>query len=161
MSPAAATNDPPWLSPQILGLTSLVLDSHQRLYGQPLLRAQGSRLAAQELFVLDRVVLCHDGSADPRFIYANRAALQLFKRSWPQMVGLPSRLSARQQHHLDRRQALEKARRQEALTGYGGERVDSQGRRFQIRNARLWNLLDEERHYRGQAACFGNWWWEP
>ena len=93
MSPAAANNDPPWLSPQLLGLTSLLLDSHQRLYGQPLLRAQGSRLAAQELFVLDRVVLCHDGAADPRFIYANRAALQLFKRNWQEMVGLPDRKS--------------------------------------------------------------------
>jgi hypothetical protein len=39
--------------------------------------------------------------------------------------------------------------------------VASSGRRFQIRGARLWSLLDAERRYHGQAACFGNWWWEP
>ena len=83
-----------WLSPQVLGLTALLLDSHRRLFNRPLLRSKGIRLAAQELFVLDQVVLCHDGSDDPRFLYANRAALLLFGRSWDEMVGLPSRLSA-------------------------------------------------------------------
>ena len=67
----------PWLSPQLLGLTALLLESHQRLFQRPLVRSNGIRLAAQELFVLDQVVLCHDGSDDPRFLYANRAALQL------------------------------------------------------------------------------------
>ena len=64
-----------WLSPQVLGLTGLLLDSHRRLFDRPLLRSKGIRLAAQELFVLDQVVLCHDGSEDPCFLYANRAAL--------------------------------------------------------------------------------------
>ena len=56
-----------WLSPQVLGLTALLLDSHRRLFNRPLLRSKGIRLAAQELFVLDQVVLCHDGSdGEPR-----------------------------------------------------------------------------------------------
>ena len=57
----------PWLSPQLLGLTALLLESHQRLFQRPLVRSNGIRLAAQELFVLDQVVLCHDGSEDPPF----------------------------------------------------------------------------------------------
>lgn len=156
-----SASDPPWLSPPLLGLTTLVLESHERLFGRPLVQARGSRLAAQELFVLDRVVLCHDGSSDPVFTYANRAALSLFERPWSGMVGLPSRFSARQRDRRQRQEALELARRQQVLTGYGGERVASSGRRFQIRGARLWNLLDAERRYHGQAACFGDWWWEP
>jgi hypothetical protein len=159
--PNAIPEDPPWLSARLLGISNLILESHQRLFGKALLQAQGSRLAAQELFVLDRVVLCHDGSEDPQFIYANRAALLLFRRNWEGMVGMPSRLSASPQQRLKRGQLLEQARRQKALVDYGGERVDAQGRRFQIRGARLWNLVDEERHYRGQAACFSDWWWEP
>ena len=154
-------SDPPWLSPALLRLTTLLLESHERLYGRPLVQARGSRLAAQELFVLDRVVLCHDGGSDPVFTYANRAALTLFERPWSAMVGLPSRFSARQRDRLQRQQALDLARRQQAITGYSGERVASSGRRFQIRGARLWSLIDSERCYHGQAACFGDWWWEP
>ena len=86
MSEAA---EAPWLSPQLLGLTALLLESHKRLFQRPLIRSQSMRLAAQELFVLDQVVLCHDGSEDPRFLYANRAALQLFSRNWEEMVGMP------------------------------------------------------------------------
>ena len=151
----------PWLSPQLLGLTALLLESHQRLFQRPLVRSTGIRLAAQELFVLDQVVLCHDGSEDPHFLYANRAALQLFSRNWEQMVGLPSRLSASASQRLSRRAQLELARRQDKLENYSGVRVNSQGRRFQIRGARIWSLIDQERHYRGQAACFSQWWWEP
>ena len=99
-----------WLTPQVLGLTALLLDSHRRLFDRPLLRSKGVRLAAQELFVLDQVVLCHDGSEDPCFLYANRAALQLFSRSWDEMVGLPSRLSAAASQRLNRRQLLERVR---------------------------------------------------
>ena len=158
MSEAA---EAPWLSPQLLGLTALLLESHQRLFQRPLVRSTGIRLAAQELFVLDQVVLCHDGSEDPRFLYANRAALQLFSRNWEQMVGMPSRLSASANQRLSRSEQLELARRQDKLENYSGVRVNSQGRRFQIRGARIWSLIDQERHYSGQAACFSQWWWEP
>ena len=158
MSEAA---EAPWLSPQLLGLTALLLESHQRLFQRPLVRSTGIRLAAQELFVLDQVVPCHDGSEDPRFLYANRAALQLFSRNWEQMVGMPSRLSASANQRLSRREQLELARRQDKLENYSGVRVNSQGRRFQIRGARIWSLIDQERHYSGQAACFSQWWWEP
>jgi hypothetical protein len=138
-----------------------LLDSHQRLFQRPLVCSNGIRLAAQELFVLDQVVLCHDGSEDPRFLYANRAALQLFSRNWEQMVGMPSRLSASANQRLSRREQLELAKRQDKLENYSGVRVNSQGRRFQIRGARIWSLIDQERHYSGQAACFSQWWWEP
>ena len=136
--------DPPWLSPQALGLVSLILQSHQKLFGRPLIKAQGSRLAAQELFVLDQVVLCHNGAEDPSFIYANRAALCLFQRSWQEMVGMPSRLSASQQQRLDREKFLAQVREKNCIDGYAGERINSQGKRFQIRGARLWNLFDAE-----------------
>ncbi|KAJ9526198.1 hypothetical protein QJQ45_009663 [Haematococcus lacustris] len=43
-------------------------------------------------------LLMHDrfqeGVTDPRFIYANRAALSLFEASWSELIGCPSRKSA-------------------------------------------------------------------
>ena len=40
------------------------------------------------------VVLAHNTEADPRFIYANRAAQACFEYSWDEFITLPSRLSA-------------------------------------------------------------------
>lgn len=94
---------------------ALLLQSHQKYFGRPLLQAKGTRLAAQELFILDEVILCHNGAEDPCFIYANRAALNLFKRSWFEMVGLPSRLSASQQQRFDREKFLAQVKKKIGL----------------------------------------------
>ena len=106
-----------------------------------------------------RVVLAHDGGDDPRLIYANRSALALWRRRWGEMVGLPSRLTAEPEHRAERTRSLARARAQEALRGYGGIRVDRQGRRFRIEAARLWTLRDGEGLASGQAASFASWWW--
>ena len=90
--------DPPWLSAASQTWVTQLLRSHREAFGRPLwagLEAgRDPRQVAQELFAAASVVLAHDGAADPRFVYANRAALILWRRTWPEMVGLPSRLSA-------------------------------------------------------------------
>lgn len=155
----------PWLRDSALDLVGWLLDSHQRAFGTPLLAGLGPssppRLAAQEVFVADQVVLAHDGAEDPRLIYANAMALRLWRRRWPEMVGLPSRLTAEPGERRARAAALASARRGEALRGYGGIRVDSEGRRFRIEDARLWTLRDGQGRDQGQAATFANWWWLP
>jgi hypothetical protein len=45
------------------------------------------------------------------------------------------------------------------MGGYGGIRVDRDGRRFRIEGARLWTLRDGQGRACGQAASFSNWWW--
>jgi len=158
---------PDWLAPDALALAGLLLSSHQQAFAAPLLAGLAAdaspRLAAQELFAAEVVVLAHDGAdpaADPgpRLIYANRAALRLWQRSWAAMVGMPSRLTAEPAERASRRQALVAAQAQHALSGYSGIRIDSTGRRFQIEGARLWTLRDEAGQPCGQAACFSRWW---
>jgi hypothetical protein len=138
-----------------------IVGSHRLAFGAPLLAGVEPwfplRLVAQEVFAADQVVLAHDGSADPRLIYANAAALQLWGRSWGEMVGLPSRLTAEPGERESRARALADARRLEALAGYGGIRVDKHGRRFRIENAIIWNVQDEIGAPRGQAATFDRW----
>ncbi len=157
---------PPWLSEAAIATSGRLLAGHRRAFGRPLLAGVDAGRtplqAAQELFVAATVVLAHDGAADPRLIYANRAALLLWRRPWGAMVGLPSRLTAEPAERQIRALALEQARRRKALTGYAGIRVDSGGRRFRIENARLWTLLDGGGQPCGQAAAFASWWWlEP
>ncbi len=159
----SGTGEPPWLQESALEVVGWILRSHQAAFGAPLLAGveawRPPRLVAQEVFAADRVVLAHDGGADPRLIYANAAALRLWKRPWPEMIGLPSRLTAEPTERQARAEALALAQRQEALRGYGGVRVNSEGKRFQIQNARLWTLRDGQGEAKGQAACFGQWWW--
>ena len=155
--------EPPWLSASGLELAALILCSHRLQWGRPLLALPpdaSPRLRAQELFATPRVVLAHDGGEDPRLIYANRAALSLWRRPWSAMVGMPSRLTAEPDQRPARSGALAEALRRGGIAGYGGIRIDSLGRRFRIEDARLWTLLtDLPGRPRGQAACFGRWWW--
>ena len=157
------SSEPPWLSAEALASAARILAGHQRAFGRPLLAGlhvdASGRQRGQELFAASTIVLAHDGGADPRLIYANGAALQLWRRSWAEMVGMPSRLTAEPEQRADRALALARARRQEALSGYGGIRVDREGRRSRIEAARLWTLRDEQGVDCGQAASFSNWWW--
>ena len=73
------------------------------------------------------------------------------------------RLTAEPSERASRARALGDVRRQHAIRGYSGIRVDSQGRRFWIHNARVWTLWrqDASGHDRpcGQAAAFSDWHW--
>jgi len=160
--PGSGASEAPWLSAASLTKARLILEGHRRSWGTPLLSLRpGSpaRLQAQELFATATVVLAHDGADDPRLIYANRAALVLWRRDWPTMVALPSRLTAEPTERQARAGALAEALRQGEMAGYGGIRIDSGGRRFRIAAARIWSLRDGTGQICGQAACFESWWW--
>ncbi len=161
---------PPWLCAPVLERLEALERGHRRAFGRPLLAGDPDRplrLRAQELFAAAEVVLAHDGAdpgldPGPRLIYANRAALRLWRRTWAEMVGMPSRLTAEPEQRTRRSQALTQALRSGGLRGYAGIRIDSQGRRFQLSGARIWNLIDADGATCGQAAAFENWWWlEP
>jgi hypothetical protein len=168
-----ATVDPAaWLTPAAQDLVARLLSSHRQAYGTALvsgLPADASPLQwSQALFSASTVVLAHDGAdpggdPGPRLIYANRTALQLWRRPWAELVGMPSRLTAEPRQRAERARALASVQQQHAITGYGGIRVDSRGRRFQIRGARVWTLwgagADGSRQSCGQAAAFSDWWW--
>jgi hypothetical protein len=154
----------PWLEAAQLEVAACILRSHGQGFGRNLLPQPDPAHQAQELFACPTVVLAHDGSdpggdPGPRLIYANAAALQLWQRTWSQMVGLPSRLTAEPQQRQERARMLVQAQQQHAISGYSGIRISSGGRRFQIHNARLWTLWDPDGHPCGQAAAFNSWWW--
>lgn len=152
-----------WLTAERIALADAILAGHQRAFGQALLAdcaaGRSPRQCAQELFAANSAVLAHDGGADPRLIYANRTALRLWRRNWDTLVGMPSRLTAAASERSARAAALEQALSQEAISGYSGIRIDGEGRRFQIRGARVWSLRDANGQLCGQAASFESWWW--
>jgi MEKHLA domain len=83
--------------------------------------------------------------------------LELFCFSWGEFIKLPSRLSAEPVHQFEREQLLEEVSRNGYLANYRGIRISKNGRKFMIKNAIVWNLIDDQGNYAGQAAKFDDW----
>lgn len=102
-------------------------------------------------------VVSHGTEADPVFNYANRMALQLFEMTWMDFTSLPSRLSAEPMVQEERDRLLLRVSMQGYIDDYSGVRISSTGKCFLIRNATVWNLLDEMGQPYGQAALLREW----
>jgi PAS domain-containing protein len=103
------------------------------------------------------VVVAHNTDADPRFIYANRAAQGCFEYPWQEFTTLPSRLSAELPNRAERQQLLDEVTRHGFITGYRGIRVARSGRRFWMEDGVVWQLIGRDGNRYGQAATFSSW----
>eukprot|EP00669_Euglena_mutabilis_P002328 TRINITY_DN12948_c0_g1_i1.p1 TRINITY_DN12948_c0_g1~~TRINITY_DN12948_c0_g1_i1.p1 ORF type:complete len:187 (-),score=31.74 TRINITY_DN12948_c0_g1_i1:129-665(-) len=129
--------------------------SYERLLGRPLAGIPaGDPDLGGALYRSPFVVLAHDAAADPRLFYANLAAQRLFELSWAEVAGMLSRLTAEPAAAEQRERFLLDTRLAGFKTGYVGTRVSKTGRRFEIRDVTLWNLLDETDAFCGQAVVF-------
>jgi hypothetical protein len=112
---------------------------------------------AHALFTGNFVLLSHTAEADPIFTYGNQTAMQLFAMDWPQLTQLASRYSAEPLARDERERLLQTVNRQGYIDNYAGVRIASTGQRFTIQQAIVWNLLDKQGRYAGQAAYFDRW----
>ena len=97
-------------------------------------------------------IASHDNSSEPLFNYANRAALNLFKMTLKEMMGLPSKASALPVDQEERSLILEQVIKYGFIEHYQGKRVASDQSIFHIQDATVWNLLDHEKKHYGQAV---------
>lgn len=97
-------------------------------------------------------VLAHNAESDPRFTYANEAALAMFGYRRDEIIGLPSRLSASPDRRAARAEFLELVRAQGLADGYADVRVDRSGQPFRIRDGSVWQVTDPDGNVIGQAA---------
>jgi hypothetical protein len=111
---------------------------------------------AADLYDLPSVVLCHDTSADPLFVYANAAGQRLWERSLDDFIGWPSRLTAPADMRAERAAALSHSG---LVQGYSGVRVSASGRLFRIHDATVWTVSDDNGAVCGQAATFSRVTW--
>ena len=137
---------------------ALLVESYRRFVGAEPEFLEGRAHSAAWLYQQARhCVLAHNTDADPRFIYANRAAQACFEYEWDEIVGLPSRLSAEAPDRAERQRLLDAVAANGFATGYRGLRLAKSGRRFWIEDGILWQLVDGGGVHRGQAASFGRW----
>ncbi|MEO8418624.1 MAG: MEKHLA domain-containing protein [Methylophilaceae bacterium] len=138
--------------------TCILCASYQHWTGLPLVEAvPDSADAVYQLFHASFAIVSHDTQANPIFNYANQQALKLFGMSWDEFTRLPSRYSAEPMVRQDRADLLKRVTRDGYVDDYSGIRIAKDGRRFMIRNATVWSLLDHEGVYCGQAALINDW----
>jgi hypothetical protein len=146
----------PPASPYDLPFVAHLLASHLALTGRPLVATElpvpdAARWLYEEA---DFAVLAHDTSDDPCFVYANRVAQRCFERSWAELLGMPSRLSAEAPAQSERAATLARVAATGFVADYRGVRIAKSGRRFWIEQGTLWNVVDPIGVRLGQAAAF-------
>lgn len=134
----------------------LIAESYQRLTGKPLLpeTPQMDDELRNAMWHAPFAIVAHGTEDDPVFFYGNRYALQHFEMSAGAFSQLPSRLSAEPMAQEAREQALREVAERGYIDGYSGMRVAKSGRRFMIADCTIWNLLDAQGGFYGQAAIF-------
>ncbi len=150
--------DKPWLQHGWLEQSQNILDSFFNLLGHHLIERQGTPSEqAETLYEAPFVVVSHGTQADPLLNYANSTALDLWKISIPTLLKTPSRMTAETMHRDERARLLARTTRDGYVDDYRGIRIATDGQRFLIHKATVWNLADHNGNYVGQAATFDQW----
>lgn len=140
--------------------TQLLCQSYLHWTGQPLIEGDiTSPELAKELFEADFAVLSHNTQNEPVFNYANRCAMSLFGMDWQEITHLPSRYSAEPMLQEERAGFLERVAKFGYVDDYSGIRIAKNGKRFLIKHATVWNLIDGKGLPKGQAAVIRDWQW--
>ncbi|MBE9167309.1 MEKHLA domain-containing protein [Pleurocapsales cyanobacterium LEGE 06147] len=146
-----------WEKPQIITWSQILLDSFQQLLGYELISRQDTALEqARALFLAPFVVVSHGTQTDPILNYGNQRALQLWEMTWEDFTRTPSRLTAEPVNREERQQILQQVAKQGYVDDYRGVRISSKGKRFLIEDAIVWNLIDRQGQFCGQAATFSH-----
>lgn len=138
--------------------TQILLDSYHHWLKQDLIARDGSPLEqAQRLYEAPFVIVSHGTEADPILNYGNATALKLWEMNIEALTATPSRLTAEPMHRDERAELLKRTSRDGYVDDYRGIRISSQGKRFRIDQAIVWNLIDSQGAPAGQAATFSEW----
>jgi hypothetical protein len=109
---------------------------------------------AKQVFHAKYCLLAHNGASDPVFNYANQPALNLFEMPWEEFTNMPSKYSAESDERAKREQLLKDVAAKGFSQNYSGVRISKTGKRFEIKNAIIWNVYNNENKRIGQAAMF-------
>ncbi len=137
--------------------TQLLLNSYRKFVGRELIARGTPAEDSKTLFHAPFVVVAHGTEDDPLLNYGNQTALQLWQMQLDDFIGTPSRKTAEPVHRDERAQLLDRTRKHGFIDDYTGIRIASTGQRFRIHQATVWNVVNAEEAYVGQAAAFADW----
>ncbi len=147
-----------WQSDAVIARTQIIARSYYKWTGRDLLPGLFNPAGlAKNIFHAPFVLVAHGTEADPVLNYGNAAALALWEVSWEELTRTPSRLTAEVPNREERARLLAEVTAHGFIDNYSGIRISKTGRRFRIAQATVWNLLDAQGVYAGQAAMFSRW----
>lgn len=136
----------------------LLCSSYTRWTSQSLLSEDNNPdKLLQDLYEVPFAIVSHGVEEDPVFNFGNKVALELFELDWEQFIQLPSRNSVEMTNREQREDLMRRVGNDGHMIDYSGVRISSTGKRFKIEGATIWNIIDADGHYHGQAAMFKNW----
>lgn len=135
----------------------LLCASYRHWTGRELLGGADKSDLGRALYEAPFVAASHGTGPYPVFNYGNRMALELWETDWAAFTAMPSRLSAEPMEQGERSRFLARVSEYGFVDDYSGIRVSTRGRRFRIRRATVWNVVDAHGEYRGQAVVFRVW----
>ena len=140
------------------GHIDLLLKSYKRWTGKDLTSIKGeANQIVEGIINASFALVSHDTQADPVFNFGNKKALELFELDWEEFTKLHSRESAEKVNRKERAELLRRVTEDGYIDDYRGIRLSSSGRRFEISDATVWNVVDVNGNYKGQAAYFDKW----
>lgn len=131
-----------------------IIQSYKKWTGKDLVHVNNEADLLDQLYHAPIIVLSHGIENDPILNFGNREALKLWEMDWETFIKTPSRLTAEPMEREERDRFFEIVAEKDFVDNYTGIRISSNGTRFYIVNATVWNLVDEEETYKGQAASF-------
>jgi len=147
----------PWQQKTVIDQTQLILNSYQHWFGSPLFNMDQTPIElAQQLFEAPFVVFSHGTQPDPIYNYGNRQGLELWELNWDDLIQTPSRTTTEPMGQEDRDNILTQTTTKGYAKGYSGVRISSTSKRILIQDVILWNLMDRQQQYQGQAAMFSH-----
>ncbi len=138
--------------------TAVILNSYRHWTGRELLPLSSAEPdLTTALFFAPFVVASSNSATDPILNYGNAQALKLWEMPWNQLTRTPGRHTAEPMHRDERQKFLYAVQKNGFIENYSGIRISSTGRRFKIEKATVWNLVDQDGKFLGQAATFKEW----
>lgn len=135
----------------------LLVKSYEELTGRILIKYDQLDTLPKLFDQAEFALVSHGTEEDPVFNYGNRCALELFEMSFEELTNLPSRKSAELPNREERARLLAEVTAKGYIENYSGVRISATGKRFQIEEATVWNLINAKGDYCGQAAVFSKW----
>ncbi|WP_028559716.1 MEKHLA domain-containing protein [Paenibacillus pinihumi] len=132
----------------------LLTDCYRKWTGKELIPLVPGQSIKTQLDNSPGIILSHGLQSDPVLNYGNKTAMRLWEMEWEQFTSTPSRLTAEPMEREERAQFLAQVTEHGYVSDYTGIRISSSGRRFYIKKATVWNLVDDAGVHCGQAAAF-------
>jgi len=152
----------PYLQTEVIMHNLMMVESYKRKVGKPIMDDAEIHEIAKLIWEAPYGVISHDmeeDPANPKYDYANKAALDLFQATWDELIGQPSSCTTEDvnQNIADRQKLLKQTQDEGTAAVHSYWRKGLKGRSVCISNGLLWNIEAPSGVLIGQAIAIHEW----